>query len=74
MMMHLAGRLLNPWCHLETTKRRAVQRNTVRARLVPSFAKEGWLRHKEAAPFLRRRRRGSCFKTPIIKTVRHDKR
>ena len=20
MMMHLAGRLLNPWCHLETTK------------------------------------------------------
>jgi len=42
-------------------------RNTVRAMLVPSFAKEGWLRHKETAPFLSWRRRGSCFKPPIIK-------
>ena len=25
-------------------------RNTIRARLVPSFAKEGWLRHKEKRP------------------------
>jgi len=36
-----------------------------------SFAKEGWLRlKKKMAPFLTRRRRGSCFKPPIIKLVR----
>src|SRR5262245_13973205 len=27
-----------------------ISRNTIRARLIPSFTKEGWLRHKEQRP------------------------
>ena len=47
-----------------------VSGNRVRAARFPSFAKEGWLRHKKMPPFLSWRRRGSCFKPPIITTDR----
>ena len=49
-----------------------VSGNRVRAARFPSFAKEGWLRHKKMAPFLSWRRRGSCFKPPLIKIVRDE--
>jgi len=39
---------------------------------IPSFAKEGWLRQKENGPIPYWRRRGSCFKRPIIKIVRGE--
>jgi len=35
------------------------------AKGVPSFAKEGWLRHKENGPVPQRRRRGGCSKPPL---------
>src|SRR5262247_2770551 len=39
-----------------------------------AFAKEGWLRHKEMAPFLSRRRRGGCFNHRLYKSFELNKR
>ena len=54
---------------------RTVQlRKTVGPRGFPSLRRRGGCAIKRMAPFLIQRRRGSCFKPPIIKTVRDDKR
>jgi len=38
--------------------------------VIPFFAKKGWLRHKEKWPVPYSAQTGSCFKLPLIQTVR----
>ena len=47
-------------------------RKTVGARGFPSFAKEGWLRHKENGPVPYSAQTGWLFQPPIVKTVRDE--